>query len=314
MIRMHHLCALLLGAAAIAAIAAPAQAGRASRIDAWTNLCNVDDALAGNGSVEVALATYDVVDFSQDISCTSNFDFANPRPLSLNIYGTLYETVFINENGNLTFGAPSAATGTGDLLNFAAPVIALALGDVDIAEGGSITYGWNPFGNNMVFNYQGVLPPGGAPGGNVVQLFITEESAVTGNEGDFTLEINYDQLLWDIGGLTAGFSNGAGEGFVFSGAGDPGAYLGRNFFDTPSVCDNPATGLTCNGFGADGETDFSGNLITGRYRFVFRNGLPVAVPDDDTTDVPAPPMLLLLGIGIGTVAGLRRRAADSARG
>ena len=90
-----------------------------------------------------------------------------------------------------------------------------------------------------------------------------------------------------------------------TGAGEPGAYLGRNFFDTPSVCDNPATGLPCNGFGADGETDFSGNLITGRYRFVFRNGVPVAVPDDDTTDVPAPPMLLLLGLGIGTVAGLR---------
>lgn len=289
--------AALAAAATIAALpAGVAQAGRASRIDGSLQVCSVTSALGGNGSIEVDVAAYLETPENFGTICDSvNYDFANPLRIPMNFYGTTYERLFINENGTLTFGAGSAATATPDLLNFGTPVIAPLLADVDLLVDGSVSYGWNSFSRQFVVTFASVQPSSGGAS-NYMQVIISDDSALTGTEGDFTLELNYDRIAWDLGGATAGFSNGAGLGFVFAGAGEAGAYLGSfPDFDVPN-CDasNP---LACRNFNvASGTTNQAGFPVTGRYRFEFRNGVPVAVPGDDI-DVPAPAGLGLVALG-----------------
>lgn len=299
----------LLLAASLPATAA--NAGRASRIDDWTTLCAVGPSVVGDGSIEVALAAFAAIDPFSPVGCTENIDPSSPIALPVNFYGTLYDTLFINENGTVTFGAGSGATATTNLLNFGTPVIAAFLADVDAAQSLLINYGWNSLSDQFAITFAVSNANGDGP--NVFQLLFTDDSGLTGTDGDFTLEMNYDRILWDNGGATTGFSNGAGEGYVFPGAGESGAYFGETLDDfepEASLCP-VATGLACGAFGLTAfDVDFDGKPLTGRYRFIFRDGTPVALPDGDDINVPAPPMLLLFGLGAAALAVRCRRAGQ----
>ncbi|MDP6662615.1 MAG: hypothetical protein QF477_00960 [SAR202 cluster bacterium] len=129
-------------------------------------------------------------------------DDLSTGPVSLgftaNFFGTNQTSLYVNNNGNVTFGSSLSTYSAFDLGNTTKAIIAPFFGDVDTAESGSavVTYGSGSVDGNAAFgvNWPGVecyRPP--APGLNHFQLLLIDRSDVA--SGDFDIEFNYDQVL-----------------------------------------------------------------------------------------------------------------------
>ena len=64
-----------------------------------------------------------------------------PLPFTANFYGTVYSSVYLNNNGNLTFGAPLSEYTPESLNQISVPLIAPFWADVDTRTGPTVTYG-----------------------------------------------------------------------------------------------------------------------------------------------------------------------------
>ncbi len=197
----------------------------------------------------------------------------------INFFGTTYNTIYVNNNGNVTFSGadagyvPAALTTSGQL-----PRIAPFFADVDtrIAPSGTVTYG------------TGTVTVNGTPRAafgvnwpsvgyyseqtdklNTFQIVIIERFDT--GPGNFDIEMNYDKVQWEIGSASngqyahAGFTSGSGATgtfYEFAGSGTAGGLL-----DT-----NPATGLINQNFNStiDGQ---SASPVNGRYIFQARGGV-----------------------------------------
>lgn len=306
---------LCLSSAMLAALLAlpmsPAAAGRATRIANTLDFCGVTSSVAGNNSMEVPIASFPLID--DTLICSPEFvDFSRPSPIPINLFGTTYDRLFINENGNVSFGAASAATDGSNFLDSGIPMIAgfLADADVDLSRPGSessIRYGWGD--GTFVITYDPIAGAAGLSGDNIFQIRLIDRSDVTGTVGDFDLELNFDVISWDGGGATVGFTDGAGQGFVFRGSEIAGAFLGfSEDLLTEAFCPTP-TSLPCSNFNVPpGTINDAGFPVTGRYVFQFRNGTPLAVPGD--VDVPEPEAFGLFGLGAAASVVVGRRAQN----
>ncbi|MCA8995413.1 MAG: right-handed parallel beta-helix repeat-containing protein [Planctomycetaceae bacterium] len=173
---------------------------------------------------------------------------AVPLGFTANFFGQIFQTAFVNNNGNITFDSPLATFTPFGLLNTTRSIIAPFFADVDTRDVGGtmtadVTYGTSmvngqtAFGVNWVDvrhfdvngNNQG-LPT------NSFQLVLIDRSDV--NPGDFDIEFNYEQVLWESGeasgsdafGLggssaTVGYSNGITTAFELPGSAVNGAFL-----------------------------------------------------------------------------------------
>ncbi len=160
-------------------------------------------------------------------------------PFSVNFFGTTYTQVYVNNNGNLTFGTSSSDYTPGPLANAGLPIIAPFFADVDTQGAGSglAAYGNGTFAGRQAF---------GATWTNVgyyssrtdklntFQVILVERNDVA--TGAFDIYFNYGQIQWEtgeasggvngLGGTSAraGFANGT-VSYEIPGAGTPGAYL-----------------------------------------------------------------------------------------
>jgi len=275
--------------------------------------------LAFTQPVEARLIRFDSSLESLDVSLLENngaieVDFVGSDtnteiPFSINFFGTTYSSVFVNENGILSFGA--AYTGdTGDvnaLMNSGIPLISGLFADADIGFAQLVTTGTD-FDNMLIdlySTYQGYTDADpDSEVFNQIQFGFLDVLA-----GDFTLELNYGDVDWETGnddggvlgqaGTTGiapwvGFSNGAGLGFEVDGSGIAGALLSPD--------------------GAGGQSDefcLANPLSLGYCRdiaFQFIDGIPyidgVAVSLDQVS-VPEPDSLWLLLLG-GLLLQLQR--------
>jgi hypothetical protein len=202
-------------------------------------------------------------------------------PLTMNWNGTTYNTIYINMNGNCTFGAFSTlydpatpmATTNRDML---APFWA----DVDTRVGGGsaqMTYsnitsgnvpqvdGHNAFIVNWIgvgrYNVSGPL--------NSFQLVLIDRTDT--GAGNFDIEYNYDTVLWDRGTAAstnyarAGWSRAGNVGYEITGGNSNGAYL-----------DTGASALVAGSLNSGG--------VPGRYVWSVRNGVPPNSPPVITLD------------------------------
>ena len=203
----------------------------------------------------------------------------------INLFGTTYTTLFINNNGNVTFGTadtsytPSSLTAAGQT-----PRIAPFFADVDTRGAGSgiVSYGTGTVNGRAAFGVN--WPNVGYYSLHTNKLdnfqLVLIERFDTG-PGNFDIEMNYNQIQWETGdpsgsnGLGgnsahAGYTNGsgiAGTNFEFVGSGVNGAFL-----DT-----NSTTGLINHSLNStvDGQ---SSTPVNGRYIFLARAGAVNVAP------------------------------------
>ena len=160
-------------------------------------------------------------------------------PGGVNFNGVNYTTIYVNNNGNITFGSPLGSFTPSQISAGSIPIIAPFWADVDTNEPPSNpgpTPGGNSTGSNRVYwdldTANGVLTvtwddvrfyPNGSPGTNPNNVANSFQLQLMQNcDGDATILFRYENVDWTagqasggnilgLGGMTAraGFNNGA---------------------------------------------------------------------------------------------------------
>lgn len=159
---------------------------------------------------------------------------------SIDFFGSTYDSLYVNNNGNLTFNAPLSSYTPSGLTTYGSPIIAPFWADVDTNPGGNlVTYGTGTVDGHPAFgvNWPGVDCFDTTSGGeNWFQVLLIDRSDIAA--GDFDIEFNYDQIVWDSGqasggngacldGTSAqvGYTNGSTNALELTGSGVDGAFL-----------------------------------------------------------------------------------------
>ncbi len=180
-------------------------------------------------------------------SLAANDDGSTPQVdigFDVNFYGRMYNQLFVNNNGNVTFDSPmSEYTPSALIQNIGTSVIAPFFADVDTLGAGSslVTYGTGLIDGRAAFGVNWVdvgYFASHADKLNSFQLIIVDRS--DRNPGDIDMEFNYSTINWETGDASlgingfggysarAGYSNGSGQPetfFEFEGSGVNGAFL-----------------------------------------------------------------------------------------
>jgi hypothetical protein len=188
-----------------------------------------------------------------------------PIGFLINFFGSSNTTLYVNNNGNVTFdNAQWGAYTPTPLNNLGLSIIAPYWGDVDTRDTASdvVKYGNGTVNGHDAFGVDWVNVGYYAYHADKLlscQLVIIDRSDIA--PGDFDMEFNYFKVQWEWGDASkncpphAGFSNGLG-GEELPGSGVQGAFLDSN----------TATGLIYHNLNSS---------VPGRYFFSFRDGQPL---------------------------------------
>jgi hypothetical protein len=160
-----------------------------------------------------------------------------PIGFTVNFFGRTYSNLFVNNNGNITFEGPLETWVPFGLAHTDTPIIAPFFGDVDTSHAPSetVSYGNDRVDGHTAFGvdyFRVGYFDGHTDKLNTFQLILIDRSDT--GPGNFDIEFNYKQLLWDIGDAShgvaavAGFSNGTGSAgaiFELPGSMTNGAFL-----------------------------------------------------------------------------------------
>ncbi|XBH21656.1 nidogen-like domain-containing protein [Jonesiaceae bacterium BS-20] len=194
----------------------------------------------------------------QDLAmCTANSiprnddesSLAVPIGFPVNFFGETHSTLYVNNNGNVTFNGPVEDYTPFDLTgDTGIPMIAPFFADIDTRNQDSkqVTYGTD--GKTFCVNWVDVgFYPARADLRISAQLLIADRSAETGNPSDISITFNYGGVHWETGDASYG-ENGLGG-------------------------DSAAVGYTA-GTGSQGTfTQFAGSLVNGALLDGGRNSL-----------------------------------------
>jgi len=198
---------------------------------------------------------------------------------SVDFFGVNRDSLYINNNGNITFDDDLSAFTPFDLTSTARQIIAPFFADVDTREAGDpVTYGQGSFNGRPAFgvNWVNVDYYQSSPthvARNSFQLILVNRGDV--GPGDFDIVFNYDEIKWETGEESDGDANGLGGNSAragwSNGTGDSGT-----FFELPGSAQNGA-------FLDNGSRALIANRINssvnGRYIFQARNGTVTEPPD-----------------------------------
>ncbi len=157
-----------------------------------------------------------------------------------NFFGTIFSSLYVNNNGNITFTAPLSTFTPFGLAGTSTQIIAPFFADVDTRGTGSgvVHYGTDTVNGHTAF---GVEWPGVGYFGehtdklNTFEVVLIDRSD-TGS-GNFDIEFNYGSIRWETGDASggvngfggscarAGYSNGAGVTYELPGSAVCGALL-----------------------------------------------------------------------------------------
>jgi hypothetical protein len=188
-----------------------------------------------------------------------------PIGFPINFFGGSSATLYVNNNGNVTFDSAQSAYTPTALNYLGIRIIAPYWADVDTQ---------NPISDVVKYGTNGVVDGHAAFGVDWVnvgyyswhadrllscQLVIIDRSDIA--PGDFDMEFNYSKVQWEWGDASkyspphAGFSNGIFD-YELPNSGVSGAFLDSNV----------VTGLIYHNLNSS---------VPGRYFFSFRNGQPL---------------------------------------
>src|SRR5665213_3727188 len=135
-----------------------------------------------------------------------------PLGFDIDFYGAKYSSLYINNNGNVTFSAPLSQFTPSSLTSFGSPIIAPFFADVDTrGSSGVVNFGTGTLNGHKVFavNWPGVgcFSENDSVSNNFQLILIDDPAAGTGPLGDdFEIEFNYNQIQWDTGTSSSGDS------------------------------------------------------------------------------------------------------------
>ena len=212
-----------------------------------------------------------------------------PLGFTLDYFGTDYTSVYVNENGDITFSGPLSTYTPSGIGTVGTDIIAPFFGDADSVNGGATTL----YGATTLDGYDAFVAEW--PGVDCYTSDGTASDVENGFEvvlinrpdlgaGDFQIEYNYNQVQWDAGeasnGTTSspncqstvdadaavvGFSNASGsESYELPGSQSDGAFIDSN----------SSTGLIYNDVNSDTSVSVpaSDSPVQGRYIWEVANG------------------------------------------
>lgn len=199
-------------------------------------------------AVLATAATLSAQTVRRDVSFTQRSIPANddgssglePLGFTINLFGKIRTSVYVNNNGNLTFDSALATFTPFGLKSTQREIIAPFFGDVDTRGAGSklVTYGQGTVNGHRAFaaNYVDVgYYNSHVDKTNSFQVVLIDRSDHA--PGDFDIEFNYDRIAWEtgdasdgvggFGGVSAavGWSNGVDTSFELPGSLVPGSFL-----------------------------------------------------------------------------------------
>jgi hypothetical protein len=189
-----------------------------------------------------------------------------------NFFGTNYTSLYVNNNGNITFDSALSTYTPFPINTTNRVIIAPFFADVDTngSYGNPVTYGTGTYGGKPTFcvNWPGVNYYDSyihADKLNYFQLLLVSRSDIAA--GDFDIYFNNNQIQWETGDASGG-TNGLGGssarvGYSSGGTNPtsyelPGSGVPGSFLDS-----NTTLGLIHNS---------RGSAVLGRYLFTVRNG------------------------------------------
>jgi len=190
-----------------------------------------------------------------------------PIGFTMDFYGTEYDSLWVNNNGNVTFDYSMSTYTPFDVVATTRVLIAPFFADVDTRPDGSgpVTYGATTYLGRNAFcvNWINVgYYSYGVDKLNSFQLLLVERADVA--PGDFDIVFNYDQIDWEAGTASGG-SGGLG--------GTPARVGYAGGTDTPgSTYEFPGSGVVGALLDSNPETGLSGSYV-----MPVRNGDPEPV-------------------------------------
>jgi hypothetical protein len=180
-------------------------------------------------------------------------------PFSVDFGDRAFSSLWVNNNGNVTFDGPLGAFTPSPLATYSRAMAAAWWSDVDTsgANGGQVRYGLGAVDGRRAFcvDYDevGFFGGGADPKRNSFQLYVVDRADVA--EGAFDLVYRYSKLQWEtgrasggsagLGGVSAtvGYTNGSGVSGSFLEV--PGSRVPGTFLDgAPGSLVTSSTGTT----------------------------------------------------------------------
>lgn len=194
-----------------------------------------------------------------DLACHAtevapNDDESSPEitlPFTLNFFGRQFTSLWVNNNGNVTFDGPRSTFTPQPLATLDSPMVAAWFADVDTRGAAShpIRFGSGTVGGRPAFcvdydhvgyfaQHDDLL--------NAFQLFIVDRGDVA--PGAFDIVLRYTQLQWETGDLSGGTGGRGGTSAAVGytkGTGQPGTFLELPGSRQPgTLLDGSPTGLS----------------------------------------------------------------------
>lgn len=179
--------------------------------------------------------------FDSNTLASNDDGFVGPVAIGFdaNFFGTTYNSLWVNNNGNVTFDGGLSTFTPFNLLSTNRVIIAPFFADVDTRNGTPVTYGQGMFSGRDAFGVNWVDVGHFSQQQdrlNSFQLLLVDRSDIAA--GDFDILFNYDQILWEagtasngdqdgLGGFSArvGYSNGIDTAFELPGSAVNGAFI-----------------------------------------------------------------------------------------